>query len=64
MHLELLRPCFAWVEPWLQAGKCFAALMSDLPRRNGWTLAKRAGDRTPDWMRRLLSRMVSILSRR
>jgi hypothetical protein len=54
--LELLRPCFARVEPWLQAGKYAAALMSDLPRRNGWTLAERAGDRTPDRMQRLLSR--------
>jgi SRSO17 transposase len=54
--LELLRPCFARVEPWLQAGKYAAALMCDLPRRNGWTLAERAGDRTPDRMQRLLSR--------
>ena len=46
------------VEPWLQAGKYAAALMSDLPRRNGWTLAERAGDRTPDRMQRLLSRAV------
>jgi SRSO17 transposase len=56
--LELLRPCFARVEAWLQAGKYTAALMSDLPRRNGWTLAERAGDRTPDRMQRLLSRAV------
>jgi hypothetical protein len=42
--LELLRPCFARVAAWLQAGKYAAALMSDLPRRNGWTLAERAGD--------------------
>jgi SRSO17 transposase len=56
--LELLRPCFARVEPWLQAGKYAAALMSDLPRRNGWTLAERAGDRTPDRMQRLLTRAV------
>src|SRR5262245_64216023 len=32
--------------------------MSDLPRRNGWTLAERPGDRTPDRMQRLLSRAV------
>ena len=56
--LELLRPCFARVEPWLQAGKYAAALMSDLPRRNGWTLAERAGGRIPDRMQRLLSRAV------
>ena len=46
------------MEPWLQAGKYTAALMSDLPRRNGWTLAERAGDRTPDRMQRLLSRAI------
>jgi SRSO17 transposase len=56
--LELLRPCFVRTKPWLQAGKYAAALMSDLPRRNGWTLAERAGDRTPDRMQRLLSRAV------
>ena len=56
--LELLRPRFARVEPWLQAGKYTAALMGDLPRRNGWRLAERAGDRTPDRMQRLLSRAV------
>jgi len=56
--LELLRPCFVRVEPWLQAGKYAAALICDLPRRNGWTLAERAGDRTPDRMQRLLSRAV------
>jgi SRSO17 transposase len=32
--------------------------MSDLPGRNGWTLAERAGDRTPDRMQRLLNRAV------
>ena len=46
------------VEPWLQAGKYAAALMSDLPGRNGWTLAERAGARTPDRMQRLLNRAV------
>jgi SRSO17 transposase len=56
--LALLRPSFARVEPWLQAGKYLAALMSDLPKRNGWTLAERAGDRAPDRMQRLLNRAV------
>jgi hypothetical protein len=36
----------------------YAALMSDLPERNGWTLAERAGDRTPTRMQRLLDRAV------
>jgi SRSO17 transposase len=56
--LELLRPCFARVEPWMQAGKYVAAVTGDLPRRNGWTLAERAGDRTPERMQRLLNRAV------
>jgi SRSO17 transposase len=56
--LELLRPCFARVEPWLQAGKYAAVLMSQIPRRNGWTIAEQAGDRTPDKTQRLLSRAV------
>jgi hypothetical protein len=32
---ELLRPCFARTEPWLQAGKYAAAVMSQIPKRNG-----------------------------
>jgi hypothetical protein len=53
--LELLRPCFARVEPWLQAGKYAAAVMSELPERNGWSIARHAGDRTPDKTQRLLN---------
>jgi len=56
--LGLLRPCFARVEPWLQAGKYAAALMSQIPRRNGWTIAAHVGDRTPDKTQRLLNRAV------
>jgi len=56
--LGLLRPCFARTEPWLQAGKYAAAVTSDLRRRNGWTIAERSGDRTPDRTQRLLSRAV------
>jgi hypothetical protein len=44
--LGLLRPCFARTKPWLQAGKYAAAVMSQIPRRNGWTIAAQAGDRT------------------
>jgi hypothetical protein len=39
--LELQWPCFARTEPWLQAGKYAAAVMSDLRRRNGRTIAER-----------------------
>jgi hypothetical protein len=31
-------------------------LLSDLPRKNCWTLAEYAGDATPDRMQRLLDR--------
>ena len=56
--LELLRPCFARTEPWLQAGKYAAVVMSQIPERNGWTIAAHAGDRAPDKTQRLLSRAV------
>ena len=56
--LGLLRPCFARTEPWLQAGKYAAALMSQIPERNGWTIAAAGGDRTPDKTQRLLNRAV------
>ena len=51
-----LRPCFARTETWQQASKYVSALVSELPRRNGWTIAEHAGDRTPDRMQRLLNR--------
>ena len=53
--LELLRPCFARPEPWLQAGKYAAAVMSELAERNGWSIARHAGDKTPDRTQRLLN---------
>src|ERR1022692_4542832 len=54
--LALMRPSFAQVEPWLQAGKYVGAVSSGLPRRNGWTIAEHVGDRTPDRTQRLLNR--------
>jgi SRSO17 transposase len=53
--LALLRPCFARTQPWLQAGKYAAAVMSELPERNGWSIARHAGDRTPDKTQRVLN---------
>jgi DDE superfamily endonuclease len=53
--LALLRPCFARTGPWLQAGKYAAAVMSELPERNGWGIARHAGDKTPDKTQRLLN---------
>jgi SRSO17 transposase len=56
--LWLLRPCFVRTGPWLQAGKYVSALVSGLPRANGWTIAEYAGDRAPDRTQRLLNRTV------
>ena len=53
--LGLLRPCFARTEPWLQAGKYVSALASELPRVNGWSVARHGRDRTPDRTQRLLN---------
>lgn len=53
-----LRPCFGRVEPFTQAAKYVAALMSDLPRKNGWTIAEHAGDSTPNRTQRLLNHAV------
>lgn len=51
-----LRACFARTETWQQAGKYMSALVSEIPRRNGWTIAQHAGDRSPDRTQRLLNR--------
>ncbi len=53
--LGLLRPCFARTQPWLQAGKYLSALASELPRVNGWSIARQGRDRTPDQTQRLLN---------
>jgi hypothetical protein len=56
--MELLRPRFAQTEPWLQAGRYAAAVMSQIPKRKGWTIAAQIGDRAQDKTERLLSRAV------
>jgi len=53
--LGLMRPLFVRAEPWAQAGKYVSAVMSGLPKRNGWSIAQHAGDRTPDRTQRLLN---------
>ena len=53
--LESLRPCFARTVVWLQAGKYLAALAGGLARVNGWSVARQAGDQTPDKTQRLLN---------
>ena len=62
--LGLLRPCFARTEPWLQAGKYVSALAGELPRVNGWSIARHAGDRTPDKTQRLLNHAPGTRPRR
>ncbi|TMR87897.1 IS701 family transposase [Nonomuraea basaltis] len=47
---------FPRIEPRLQAAKYLRAVMSDLPKRNGWTIAEHAGDRSPAATQRLLNR--------
>src|ERR1035438_7380581 len=54
--LGVLRLCFARTQTWLQAGKYVNALASELPSRNGWTIAEHCGDRSPDCAQRLLNR--------
>ncbi|MGP3954405.1 IS701 family transposase [Nonomuraea sp. 3N208] len=51
-----LAPMFVRVEPRLQAAKYVRAVMSDLPKRNGWTIAEQVGDSNPDATQRLLNR--------
>src|SRR5690349_24031226 len=53
-----LSGCFARVEPRRQARKYITGLMSDLPRKNCWTISELAGDATPDRMQRLLNDAV------
>jgi SRSO17 transposase len=54
--MGLLRSCFARTQTWLQAGKYLNALASDLPSRNGWSVAEHAGDSSPGKAQRLLNR--------
>jgi hypothetical protein len=51
--LTLMRPAFMRTEAWLQAARYTAAVLSDVPRRNGWTIAKVIVDKTPDRTQRL-----------
>src|SRR2546421_10841385 len=54
--LERLRLCFARTQTWQHAGRYVSALASEVPKRNGWTIAEQVGDRTPDRTQRLLNR--------
>src|SRR2546421_2965322 len=56
--LGRLRSCFARTQTWQHAGRYLSALVSQVPKRNGWTIAQQVGDRTPDRTQRLLNRAV------
>lgn len=47
---------FARVEPRRRAGRLVLGLLSDLPRKNCWTIAEWAGEATPHGMQHLLGR--------
>ena len=47
---------FARVEPRRRVRRLVLGLLSDLPRKNCWTIAEWAGESTPDAMQHLLSR--------
>ena len=53
--LERIGPRFARSEPRVRAGVYLRGLLSAAERKNGWTLAERAGDATPDAMQCLLN---------
>ena len=46
---------FPRVEPRRRAASYVRGLLSELERKNGWTIAEGAGDKTPDGMQRLLN---------
>ncbi|MGW5216228.1 transposase, partial [Streptomyces sp. NPDC004051] len=47
---------FARVEPRRHVRQLALGLLSDLPRKNCWTIAEWAGETTPDGMQHLLGR--------
>jgi hypothetical protein len=49
---------FTRVEPRRRARSFVEGLLSDLPRKNCWTIAEHAGDATPNGMQHLLTRAV------
>ncbi|HVU67160.1 MAG TPA: IS701 family transposase [Ktedonobacteraceae bacterium] len=55
---QRLRPFFARPEPFQRALRFFQALLSDVPRKNGWQMAEQAREATPYGMQRLLAEAV------
>jgi len=56
--LERIGQRFARCEPWRNAGALVLGLLSDIDRKNCWTLAERSGHASPDRLQYLLSRAV------
>ena len=56
--MGVLRSRFPRTQTLQQACRYVSALVSELPRRNGWTMAEHAGDRSPDRVQRLLNRAL------
>jgi SRSO17 transposase len=53
---QRLRPYFARPEPYQHALLYLQAILSEIPRKNGWQIAEQAGENRPYGMQRLLSR--------
>lgn len=55
---QRLRPYFARPEPFQRALRFLHALLSEIPRKNGWQVAEQAREATPYGMQRLLAEAV------
>src|SRR5579884_457065 len=55
---QRLRPSFARPEPYQLALRYLQAVLSEIPRKNGWQIAEHARQLRPYGMQRLLSRAV------
>lgn len=55
---QQVRPCFARPEPWQHALLYLQAVLSDIPRKNGWQIAEHARQARPYGIQRLLSHAV------
>jgi SRSO17 transposase len=55
---QRLRPYFARPEPFQRTLRFLQALLSEVPRKNGWQIAEQAREATPYGMQRLLAEAV------
>ncbi|MFI6274592.1 hypothetical protein [Streptomyces sp. NPDC050988] len=56
MAMSRIAGRFARIEPRLRAGRLVLGLLSDLPRKDCWTIAEWAGESSPHGMQYLLCR--------